>query len=28
MVADVLDAQYLIEVNANQRGEIIGFIRG
>ena len=26
-VADVLDAQYPIEVNAIQRGEIIGFIR-
>jgi hypothetical protein len=26
-VADVLDAQYPIEVHANQRGKIIGFIR-
>jgi hypothetical protein len=27
-VADVLDAQYPIEVNANQRGIIIGVIAG
>jgi len=27
-VADVLDAQYPIEVNANQRGIIIGVIPG
>jgi hypothetical protein len=26
-VADVLDAQYPIEVNANQRGIVIGVIR-